>query len=86
MSMRNTQRYLPAKYPTISNPPVAAFMAPDMGGPTRAPSPTMLMNIPSRRPTSPVSPSAIMGLESKETYDPQENLHFSKIINAMKAV
>jgi hypothetical protein len=49
-------------------------MAPDIGGPARAPSEKMLMNIPSRRPTSFVSPKDIIGFERSETYDPEESL------------
>jgi hypothetical protein len=64
----------PAKYPTSWKPPVAVPIAPEIGGPAKAPIDRMLMNIPIRLPTSFVSPMSIMGLQSSETYEPEQNL------------
>ena len=54
--------------------PVAVLIAPEIGGPARAPIARMLMNIPVRLPTSPVSPISMIGFEMRETYAPEPNL------------
>ena len=64
----------PAYNPTASKPPVAVIIKPEMGGPARAPIDMMLKNIPTRPPTSAVSPISIKGLQSREIYEPEPNL------------
>jgi hypothetical protein len=49
-------------------------MVPEMGGPTSAPIAVILINMPIRLPTSPLTPIDIIGNVSKELYVPIQNL------------
>ena len=64
----------PAYMPVYLNPPVAALIAPEIGGPATAPSASRVELIPIRTPTSCVFPIRTMGAARSEMYTPDDAL------------
>jgi len=56
------------------------LIAPEMGGPVSAPIDMMLVNMPRRLLTSPLTPMVIIGKTTKEMYVPEENPYRTAMI------
>jgi hypothetical protein len=67
---RRCHDHAPANIPTPMYLPVVSSIAPDIGGPASAPTEIIEKYMPVRRPTSALSPSAIIGAPMRVTIAP----------------